>query len=248
MARVQVKKASASKPAPAPEPVSDDLDIDLSDIDLDVEDALPADLVGDIDIDDLGVADVDDLGVSVEDVEAAMESIQPKQKVEAGVASIGEAALAALSADVAKLSKTIQGLDKTDQFLAAIGAVRDDIARFADAFTAAMERHAQFVADSHKTLLNALTAVKAPPAIQATAPVTTASKVAEAGEDWSKLDTFLKAQLEGLGAGKVYPCDRVAEVFAKRINGYSQSQIQARMAVVYAEQIKKAQKPGHFCK
>lgn len=255
MARVSIKKAGAKPPAnDAPSPSVDE-DIDLSDIDLELDESVPADLVSDIDLDDLGAVETDDLGVSVEDVEAAMASIAPvvsQAPVVAGAvpAGIADAALAALAADVAKLHKSIAASDEAsrvgnDSVLTAVASLKESMTLFADSLTAAMERHAAFVTESHKTLVHLLSS-QSP--VQQTAPVTTAGQLGKTGEDWSRLDQFLEAQFAGLGAGKVYPCDKVADVFAKRIQGFSPSQIQARIAVVYADAIKAAGKPGYFSK
>lgn len=256
MARVSIKKAGAKPPAAAPF-ASIDEDVDLSDIDLDLDESVPADLVSDLDLDldELGAVETDDLGVTVEDVEAAMASIAPvvsSEPIVAGSvpAGIAEAALAALSADVAKLHKAIAASDEAarignDSVLTSVASLKEFMTLFAASLTATLERHAAFVTESHKTLVHLISS-QSP--IQQTVPVTTAGQLTKTGEDWSRLDQFLEAQFAGLGAGKVYPCDKVADVFAKRIQGYSTSQIQARIAVVYADAIKAAGKPGYFSK
>lgn len=258
MAKVTVgkKKASAQAAAFAPPVVSatpppaagDDLE-DLGDIDLDGGD-LGEDILGDLD--DLDLAEVDDLGVSVEEVEAAMASIAPAAPAAAVVGpSISDAAVAALSADVARLVKSAEALNPAPlvEAVAFNTGLTERLQAQVESLSQQVAVLHEFVVDSHKTLINMLAARPA----AAPAPLVAASSIPVSvgpATDFSELDGFIRSQFEGLGAGKTYPAEKVAEVLCKRNTGAAVTvgTMLGRMQVVLADAFKKAGRAGFFSK
>lgn len=249
MTRVSVKKGGKKKDEPTKAAPKDELDDDLG------GDDLGDDLGGsDVGADDLGIDDddllgddvlseTDDLGVSVEDVEDAMAGV-PAGNVSSAAS---DAALAALTAEVAKVNKALTDMAKA-KVSNEIKAAVDGIASSVDALKKGFDTLSAAVVEV-RGMVDSIRQGAAPKSVERAAATTSAAAAAPSG-DTAKLDAFLKTQIEGLTGGKEYPFGKVGDAFAKRIEGFTAEQIVKRLTLAASKSVWGISngREGHFLK